>query len=81
MAGAFRIHVFAGEYETAKPKLAAFEKFITAPSSFLNVHRPVAGVSASIVDSTGSTGRHIETAKPTVAPNPFFVRPYYLLPF
>ncbi|KAK4700894.1 phenol 2-monooxygenase (NADPH), partial [Phenoliferia sp. Uapishka_3] len=72
MTGAFRIHVFAGDYQTSKPALAAFEKFITAPTSFHNVHRPAAGVTSSIVDGTGSTGRHIETAKPTIERNPFF---------
>ncbi|KAL8292681.1 hypothetical protein RQP46_001293 [Phenoliferia psychrophenolica] len=72
MNGAFRIHVFAGDYQTSKPALAAFEKFITAPTSFHNVHRPAAGVSSSIVDGTGSTGRHLETAKPTIERNPFF---------
>ncbi|KAM0748654.1 phenol 2-monooxygenase [Meredithblackwellia eburnea MCA 4105] len=72
MNGAFRIHLFAGDYKTNKPKLEAFDKFLASPTSFVNRHRPPKGVSSSIVYVKDSLGRHIENAQPIVERNPFF---------
>ena len=74
MNGSFRIHVFAGEYEQSKPALKALDEFISSPSSFVNVHRPAAGVDSSIVNSHSKVdSRHIEADTRDAKLNPFFV--------
>lgn len=74
MNGAFRIHVFAGDYETSKPALKALDEFISSPESFVNVHRPAAGVASSIVNAySGIASRHIEADTRDPKLNPFFV--------
>ncbi|KAJ3337329.1 hypothetical protein HDU93_001234 [Gonapodya sp. JEL0774] len=73
MNGAFRIHVVAGNYVNALPRLAALDKFLDSPKSFLNLYRPKPGVKAAIVYNTHSD-QHIEPERSTRSPNynPFF---------
>ncbi|BGP57604.1 hypothetical protein JCM8202_000510 [Rhodotorula sphaerocarpa] len=73
MNGAFRIHVVAGDYEKSKSRLAAFDKFLDAPTSFWNQYRPKKGVQSAIVFNQHET-RHIEPERGSREPNynPFF---------
>lgn len=74
MNGSFRLHVFAGDYEASKPVLKALDEFISSPQSFVNVHRPAAGVDSSIVNSRSKVdSRHIEADTRDAKLNPFFV--------
>lgn len=67
-----RIHVFAGHFKQAQAKLAALDNFIASPTSFVNVHRPTAGVSASIIDSKGAATRFFDPDTRPEDRNPFF---------
>ncbi|KXS17858.1 phenol 2-monooxygenase [Gonapodya prolifera JEL478] len=71
MNGAFRIHVLAGEYQQSKPRLAALDRYLDSPKSFLNLYRPKAGVNAATVYNTHSD-RHIEPEQKAPNYNPFF---------
>lgn len=74
MNGAFRIHVMAGRYQTSKPALAALDRFISSPSSFVNLYRPASKtVQAATVFNSQET-RHIEPEHGQREPNhnPFF---------
>ena len=66
------IHVLAGGWESSRETLKAFSAYLSSPASFLNVHRPVAGVAASILDGKGANeGRYIES-EANETRNPFF---------
>ncbi|KAK4050697.1 hypothetical protein OIV83_003423 [Microbotryomycetes sp. JL201] len=71
MNGAFRIHVFAGDYQTALPKLQAFDKYLDSPQSFVNVYRPRKGVEAATTYGFKET-RHIDADPRDPNTNPFF---------
>lgn len=69
-----RIHVMAGRYATSKPALAALDRFISSPSSFVNLYRPASkSVQAATVFNSQET-RHIEPEHGQREPNhnPFF---------
>lgn len=64
----------AGKYSTSKPALAALDKFISSPSSFVNLYRPHSkSVQAATVFNSQET-RHIEPEQGHREPNhnPFF---------
>lgn len=63
------IHIVAGDLEQSKSRLAAFDEFLDAPTSFLNAYRPKESVDSAIVLNQHKT-RHIELRKPNY--NPFF---------
>lgn len=73
MNGAFRIHIFAGEFATSQPILKKLDAFINSPGSFINVHRPAKGVHASTRDGQGMGAlRYIEKEVAMQEQNPFF---------
>ncbi|GAA5935296.1 hypothetical protein JCM1841_006699 [Sporobolomyces salmonicolor] len=73
MNGAFRLHIMAGDYEASKSRLAAFDRFLDSPSSFMNLYRPKSGVQSATVFNSNET-RHIEPERGQREPafNPFF---------
>jgi len=64
----------AGRYSSSKPALSALDKFISSPSSFVNLYRPASkSVQAATVFNSQET-RHIEPEQGQREPNhnPFF---------
>ena len=72
MNGAFRIHLFAGEYKSAVPKLQAWDRFLSDSSCFFNRYRPRDGVQSSMVDGPGMASQYIEVEQRKDDRNPFF---------
>lgn len=69
---AHSIHIFAGDYESALPKLKALDAYLDSPKSFVNVYRPRKGVEAATVYGFKET-RHIDADPRDPNINPFFV--------
>ncbi|GAA6062229.1 hypothetical protein JCM10212_000808 [Sporobolomyces blumeae] len=74
MNGAFRIHLMAGSYTASKGRLASFDRFLSSPTSFLNMYRPTSSKTQSSTVFNSQETRHIEPERGQREPNynPFF---------
>ncbi|KAM0747470.1 phenol 2-monooxygenase [Meredithblackwellia eburnea MCA 4105] len=72
MNGAFRIHVLAGNFESARANLKAFDDYLDSPNSFTKKHRGTKGAFSSIIEGKGVASQYIEHDKRVEDRNPFF---------